>query len=184
MENAILHLRSRPPRLLLHFNHIWQRALISLVVDYHKLLLLLILLTRLQIDGPIGGNLHHDLVAVGRLPRVLLRTDVSDDVLLVGGRSSGDPLVGNRRSVLQAVGLKQSVIVEDLSNEVLVIMGYTCSQYSLPVGKVNTGRACLAPRQPAPHCRRHRHLFASSALSYSSEGFCRCLLRRAQPNAS
>ena len=91
-----------------------------MIVDYHKLLLLLILLTRLQIDRPVGGNLHHDLVAVGRLPRVLLRPDVSDDVLIVGGRSSGDSLVRNRRSVLQAVGLKQRVIVEDLSKKDLI----------------------------------------------------------------
>ena len=105
---------------MLHFDHIWERGLISLVVDYHKLLLLLILLTRLQINRPIGGNLHHDLIAVGRLPRAIFRADVSDDVLVVGGRSSRDSLVGNGRSVLQAVGLKQSVIVENLWNKVLV----------------------------------------------------------------
>ena len=106
------------PWSLLHFNHIWQRAFISVVVDYHKLLLLLLmLLARLQINGPIGSNLHHNLIAVARLSRVFLRSgDVSNDVLLfiVGG--AGDSLVGNRGCVLEAVVLKQGVIVKDLSN--------------------------------------------------------------------
>ena len=75
-----------------------------MVVDYHKLLLLLMLLDRLQIDRPIGSNLHRNLIAVARLSRVLLRGDVSNDVLFIVGRS-GDSVVGNRGCMLQAVGL-------------------------------------------------------------------------------
>ena len=93
------------PWSLLHFNHIWQRAFISVVVDYHKLLLLLLmLLARLQIDSPIGSNLHHNLIAVARLSRVLLRGDVSDNMLFIVG-SSGYSMVGNRGCVLQAMVL-------------------------------------------------------------------------------
>ena len=85
-----------------------------MVVDYHKLLLLLILLARLQIDRPIGSNLHHNLIAaVARFSRGLLRGYVSNDVLRIVG-SPVDSVVGNRRCVLQAMGLQQSVIMKDL----------------------------------------------------------------------